>query len=362
MMTLIRRPLVVLLLLITFSGLVIPGGLAVNVLSGADGMNPRDYLSISDQYYLVMQPDCTLFLYNRTGQPLRRTNKFDLTAIDDCRLFMQPDGNLVIYNYTQPGSDIRSAVWAQGFVNVFQGNHSFLLLGDQGTLAFYTNDGSLFDQPYTSLTTTEIPVNASGVYPSFFRNSSQFNPWTPSSSLQDYPYMPAGYFLTMGNRLLSSNWRFELALGSDCNLQSREISYLDGSKGPVLWESRTPRTEPQQCQLMLHQDGLLLIRDMNTNKVYWTSTKAGVEKNSSFTSWVLKVNPDNGNLSVSDITNSSTVLWTNTAEHVSSAMAPNPVTHAKITSRSIAWIVVGVISGASVLAMAVYFYSRNSKH
>lgn len=45
----------------------IPGGLTVNVLVSKDAkfiVNSNEYLSVSDQYYLMMQPDCNLVFNN----------------------------------------------------------------------------------------------------------------------------------------------------------------------------------------------------------------------------------------------------------------------------------------------------------
>jgi len=324
--------------------------LAVNVLvSNPYSLGTGQYLSVSDQYYLVMQPDCKLVLYNQSGQPIRSTNATRPTSPPPyCSLSLEADGNLVIYarEWTSVNGDsllLRIvSIWDQGFVSSNEGNHSFLLLGSDGSLDFYDNSGKRRDS--TSGLRAEY-INTTSIQPAYFLQSTA---WRPTVSLEDFPHMPAEYFLAEGKRLLTENSRFEFVLGSDCNLQSREIQL-----GSVVWESGTSSLNwNHECQLILQQDGLLVLRDWNASKVYWSS---GLQDRNGSVSWILKVDPENGSLSVRDITNSSKILWT--------TVQPEPEPKPK-PKRPILGIVLGVVGGLCVLALAtfgLYAYARKSK-
>jgi len=91
-------------------------------------------------------------------------------------------------------------------------------------------------------------------------------------------------------------------------------------------------------------------------QVYWNSTKFG----DSNVRWILKLDPDDGTLSVSDITNTSNVLWTN----IDVTLPLDSAVPSSQSSQPIVWILVGVLGGEFVLAMAalgLYFYARRSK-
>ena len=86
------------------------------------------------------------------------------------------------------------------------------------------------------------------------------------------------------------------------------------------------------------------------------------------------LDPDNGNLSVSDIQNSKNLRGTNAAPALSpspQASPPSPEVSRTLTSSSkfkgsVVWpVVVGVIVGVftvAAVALAVYLYARESKH
>ncbi|KAG0601982.1 hypothetical protein M758_11G152600 [Ceratodon purpureus] len=379
-MTLIARwSALVLLLLIATSWQIIPGRLAVNVLVGTKPyfvLDPKEYLSVSGKYYFVMQPDCRLVLYNSSsGQPLLATG-FDpklyagyRVGIQNCSLVMQSDGNLVMYNITRAQYDwanttwvnevwAKSAwmfsVWSQGFFNVFN-SHSFLLLDGDGRLEYYFANGTRF----SGFSFESVAVIASSMlnYSSFNPNSNGYKAWQPDKSLDEFPYMPAGYFLSAGKRLVTTNSAYMLDLNAtDCNLR-----LLNGTR--ILWQSNTlTSSKNRACLLELQQNGFLQIRDQNSSAVYWNSTKAG----NIIVSWILKVDPDNGSLSVSDITNSSKILWTVNPDPAPSAPANAQALAAPTKSdRPILWIVVGVLGGAIFLvamaALGLYFYARESR-
>ena len=369
----IHNCLAIVLVLGIITSSQVSGALAANVLVSMDGysvLNSYEYLSILDKYYLVMQPDCDLILYNQSGLPLKHTDSSRESADGslfnlNCSLWMQSDGNCVIYNLTTADwlnhslNGNPSIPWAESGYSDPQWNASFLLLGGDGSLDFYTPNATLRQNRLTNLTVVDVNASSPVNYPKFDPNNSTYSAWEPGVSLDEYPYMPAEYFLSAGKRLqtLSSpGFALELNAG-DCNLQSQQLLYAGGTQ--TLWNSSTTGSlQNHTCQLELLQNGTLQVRDLNSNELYWKSGTSG----DSTVSWILKLDPNNGTLSVSDITNSSNLLWTNAPNSLSPSPQPIP----KSTSdQSIVWIVVGVIVGAFVMAMAalgLYFYARDSKH
>ena len=365
-----RRVLLLLLSLIAIAGL--PGGLAVNVLVGTQPsffLSSSQYLSVSNKYYLVMQPDCDLVLYNQSGQAVLHTDSPRYSTAENpfnCSLWMQSDGNLVVYNFNSTTwGNLKEvyAVWAQNFIPGYtpgpDGNRSFLLLGGDGSLKFYTTNSTL---RANSSTLNSVNISAAGVltYPEFDPRNITYTAWVPDASLTDFPYMPAGYYLSAGQKLQTlSSPGFTLELNaSDCNLQSQQLLYAGGAT--VLWQSGAMASVKNSlCQLELLQNGTLQVRDLNSRQVYWHSNTSG----DSTVNWILKLDPDNGTLSVSDITNSSNLLWTNAP---SFPLSPSPSsTPPGNSTKRYTEIVVGVIVGAFALAMAalgLYFYARESKH
>ncbi|KAG0624128.1 hypothetical protein M758_3G226100 [Ceratodon purpureus] len=346
----------------------VSGALAANILVGMDiysVLNSYEYLSVLDNYYLVMQPDCDLILYNQSGLPLKHTDSSRALADGslvnlNCSLWMQSDGNCVIYNLTSAGwinatSNAQLYIpWAESGLHNPQWNASFLLLGGDGSLDFYTPNATRRQEKYTNLTVVDVNEGSPVMYPKFdLRGNSTYKAWVPGVSLDEYPYMPAGYFLSPGKKLRTlSSPGFSLELNaSNCSLQSQQFLYEGGTLS--LWNSNTTASlQNRPCQLELLQNGTLQVRDLNSNETYWRSGTSG----DNTVSWILKLDPDDGTLSVSDITNSSNLLWTNAGN------SQSPQSNPKSTSdRSIVWIVVGVIVGAFLLAMAalgLYFCAR----
>lgn len=72
-----------------------------------------------------------------------------------------------------------------------------------------------------------------------------------------------------------------------------------------MWESRTSTTNSSKmrdCEMALHQDGRLVIRSSVLGVVYWNvSTVPGGD----VVSWVLRLNLDDGSLTVTDIEDSA---------------------------------------------------------
>ncbi|KAG0606088.1 hypothetical protein M758_9G112800 [Ceratodon purpureus] len=291
----------------------VSGALAANILVGMDQysvLNSYEYLSVLDNYYLVMQPDCDLILYNQSGLPLKHTGSTRAPADGslvnlNCSLWMQSDGNCVIYNLT-------SADWIN---KTLYGQPSI----PWAHLDFYTPNATRRQNINTNLRVVDVNEGSPVKYPKFDPGNSAYAAWVPGVSLDEYPYMPAGYFLSAGKRLRTlSSPGFSLELNTrNYSLQSQRFLYGGGTLS--LWNSSTTASlQNQPCQLELLQNGILQVRYLNSNELHWKSGTSG----------------DN----------------------------TSPQSSPKSTSdRSIVWIVVGVIVGAFVLAMAalgLYFCAQ----
>lgn len=356
-----------------------PGGMALNVLVGSDLMEPvkaTQYLNVSTGFYLVMQPDCNLVLYNGSQPAMSTNTSCEPGAMAaNTTLTMDTDGYLGINELViGPGSSVSpfttpvwSYYWAAGSPRPL---YPYMILRDNGSCDFYDFSGNELLSDYPLLTPyTPLGLSAPSPAPAS-SNASRgisvipniaypFPPelvWKPKVSLDGFPYMPAEYFLSQGSKLQTVDVRFVLTLGSDCNLQSKEI--LTNGSDKVVWESGTNSSEVRNCQLMLQQDGRLQILNNVSGAVYWNSTLTG----NASVSWMLRLGLDNGGLRISDIEDPGTVLWSNfdlnQAKSISQASSKS--------NRTTPLILVGVIGGASVLAMAglafLYYYARASKH
>ena len=373
-------PSLQLVLLLTILGTVswAPGSMSLNVLVGSDVMNPvdaRQYLNVSTGFYLVMQPDCNLILYNGS-QPVMSSNTSCQpgTIQANTTLTMDSAGYLSINELVLgPGSNVSpftAPIWSYySATGTPQPLYPYMILRNNGSCDFYDFSGNQLLGDYPLLT----PYSPLGLAPSPAPASSNssagstvipnvaypFPPelvWKPQTSLDGFPYMPAEYFLSQGSKLQTVDQRFVLTLGSDCNLQSKQI--LTNGSDRVVWESRTNSSETRNCQLMLHQDGRLLIRNNDSGAIYWNSTTSGNVS----VSWILTLDIENGGLIVSDIEDSDTVLWSNLDFNQA-----KPASQAGSKwNRTTTWIIVVVIGGASVLATAglalLYYYARASKH
>lgn len=347
------------------------GSMAVNVLVGSDLMQPvmaTQYLNVST-FYLVMQPDCNFILYN-LSQPVFSTNTSCTpgSQLGQCTLTMDSDGYVNINevggpnaNFSTTTTSVWSYYWAAGTPRPL---YPYMILRGNGSCDFYDFNGNLLLSDYPLLTpyfnlslaapnAGTVPADVGYPFPSELA-------WKPNISLDGFPYMPAEYFLAQGSKLQTVDQGFVLELGRDCNLQSKVIS-TNGSER-ILWESGTKSSEIRDCQLMLQQDGRLEIRSNVSGVVYWNSSVTGNVS----VSWVLRLDSQNGGFSISDIEDSSTVLWRNLDP--SQAKPPGQASRraSNKSNRTTTWIVVGVIGGASVLAIAglasLYYYARASKH
>lgn len=205
------------------------------------------YLNVSTGFYLVLQPDCNLILYNRS-QPLLSTNfscepgtvpaNTTLALIDslgyEFDLSLTQKGSVSTnYTYYNPA-------WTYIWGNVMSSAPSYpytVILRGNGSCEFYDinsnqlhgkdDRGKPFLKPYSGLP-AGLTSNASTL-PNLAYPFPPELAWKPPTSLDGFPYLPAEYFLSQGFKLQTLDLRLVLKLGSDCTLQSRDTSKI-GSK------------------------------------------------------------------------------------------------------------------------------------
>jgi hypothetical protein len=107
------------------------------------------------QYYLLLQQDASLILYQRTAQgnkPLWNSGTQGKGGIN-CQLKMQADGNLVLYN------EQNQAIWSSNTYNPSANAGSNLVIQDDGNLVIYKNNqtGNSGDITWTSNTQQATP-------------------------------------------------------------------------------------------------------------------------------------------------------------------------------------------------------------
>ncbi|CAK9220490.1 unnamed protein product [Sphagnum troendelagicum] len=301
-------------LLLFVISLAFKGGIALNILTAGNALfgNQTQYLSNSG-YYLVMQPDCNLVMYQGSSLATSRQVWQTRTAGrgSECWLIMQTDGNLVLYNAT-------SAQWA---------SNSFMLgIPDPGFFVMLQSNGEIdvynFQNDNPKLHTTAVPLTALG--PSSTGGPPSFNislATIPTPSFYG-PYMAIGYSLPKMSSL--QNGPFILTLGTNCTLQSKIALY-----NTVLWETPSnPSGLEQQCELTLQQDGNLQIQTNDTNEILWTTNTTG----NSSVNWVLYIDSITGDLSIGDIMQPTDILWKNTLRSnppigSNNTIVPYPNTH-----------------------------------
>ncbi|KAH8966224.1 hypothetical protein BDL97_03G013500 [Sphagnum fallax] len=280
-------------LLLFVVALAFKGGIALNILTAGNYLfgNQTQYLSNSG-YYLVMQPDCNLVMYQ--GSSLATSHQVWQTSTagrgSHCWLIMQTDGNLILSNAT-------SAQWSS--------NSSMFGAPDPGFFVMLQSNGEIdvynFQNDNPKLYTTVVSANAidstsTGPPPSFNISLATI----PTLSFYG-PYMAIGYYLPKMSSL--QNGPFILTLGTNCTLQSKIAL-----NNTVLWETPSNASGlEQQCKLTLQQDGNLQIQTSDTNEILWTTSTTG----DSSVSWVLYIDSITGDLSIGDIMQPTDILWKN---------------------------------------------------
>ncbi|KAH8966150.1 hypothetical protein BDL97_03G009100 [Sphagnum fallax] len=287
-------------LLLFVIALAFKGGIALNILTTGNYLfgNETQYLSNSG-YYLVMQPDCNLVMYQ--GSSLATSHQVwwqtgTAGRGSDCWLIMQTDGNLVLYNAT-------STQWASNSSMLGIPDPSFfVMLQSNGEIDVYNFQNDNPKLYMTVVSANTIDSTSTGPPPLFNISLATI----PTLSFNG-PYMAIGYYLPKMSSL--QNGPFILTLGTNCTLQSKIAL-----NNTVLWETPSNASGlEQQCELTLQQDGNLQIQTSDTNEILWTTNTTGDPA----VNWVLYIDSVTGDLSIGDVLQPTDILWKNT-------FRPNP--------------------------------------
>ncbi|CAK9215735.1 unnamed protein product, partial [Sphagnum troendelagicum] len=303
---------------------MLKGGSAMNILTAGNALSQSQYLNNAN-YYLVLQNDCNLVLYNsstfRNSQSIWSTNS-SKQGNNFCTFQVDTGGFLSVYNastssglsqcYNQT-ADPTCVPWtgqayATGSVDPF-----FVMLRGDGTLDVYDFQNDL-PKVVLSIYTNGSANNGSGLYkdvatPGQIWSSPPNSSPTPPSSLSVYgpywdfvtrghpfnvSYMPRGYYLSEGS--LSSGDYF-LTMEDNCTLQ---IIATDGS---IIWQFTAPGNS--HCLLTLQQNGTLQLQTNDTHEfvsnVHSASGDVDVD-------WILYLD-QTGVLHVQELLNVANELW-----------------------------------------------------
>jgi hypothetical protein len=357
-----------LVLVITIS--MLKGGSAQNILMAGNALSQTQYINNAN-YYLLLQNDCNLVLYNVstfTGSESIWSTNTSNQGNNFCTFQVDTGGFLSIYNastssdlshcYNQ--TNISTCVpWSGQPYATGSGDPFFVMLTGDGTLDVYDFSNDL-PKVVFSIYTNGSANNGTGLYGNDVAipgqgqivSSPPNNSANPPSSLSVYgpywdfvtrghtfnvSYMPRGYYLSEGS--LSSGDYF-LTMEDNCTLQ------IIATNGSIIWQFPTPGNS--HCVLTLQQNGILQLQTNDTHEfvsdVHSASGDFDVD-------WILYLD-QTGVLHVRELLNASNELW-NTV----------PVKNSK-KNRSLIGILVGVIGGAlSIVIISVIwlYYAHTSK-
>ncbi len=344
----------------------------MNILTAGNALSQSQYLNNAN-YYLVLQNDCNLVLYNSStfmsSQSIWSTNS-STQGNNFCTFQVDTGGFLSIYNAsTSSGlskcynktTDPTCMPWAgQSYATGF-GDSFFVMLTENGTLEVYDFENGSPNMVF-SIYTNGSANNGSGLYDNDVATpgqnwssppSNNSSP-TPPSSLSLYgpywdfvtrghpfnvSYMPRGYYLSEGF-LSGHNYDYYLTMEDNCTLQ------IKATNGAIIWQFHTPGNS--DCVLTLQQNGTLQLQTNDTHKfvsdVYSASGDVDVD-------WILFLDPY-GVLHVQDV-NSSNHLWKSTGLVMNSR-----------NNRSLIGILVGVLGGVLlivIISVIWLYYAHPSK-
>lgn len=249
-----------LLLLLLGTAALLPCVATLDILQAGSDILANQYLQ-SGNFYLVMQLDCNLVIYQGVeccSNPTWSTGTWNLGAAGDgCVASMQQDRNFVVYGFV---NNVKTALWdthtdlnnATGAYYVILGNDGSLKVMEIGSPdVIWTNVVETGGAPVPSPpVSTGAPAPSAALAPAS-QSASNVTFLTPESKVV------AGSFL--------ANEDVRLTLELDCNLQSRNV--LGGS---VVWETGS-HTSQGGCELVLQKDSALLIRIQSSGAVIWKS-------------------------------------------------------------------------------------------
>jgi len=344
---------------------MLKGGSTINILTAGNALSQNQYLNNSN-YYLLLQNDCNLVLYNSStfmnSQAMWSTNS-SMQGNYFCTFQVNTSGILSIYNastssglskcYVEQTCDL----WDGETYGTGSGASFFIWLTSNGTLEVYDfQNGD--PNPVFSILANGSANNFSGSYQNDVVTPDQI--WssppsnnsspTPPSSLsvygpywdsmtKGYPfnvsYMPRGYYLSEGSL---SNGPYYLTMEDNCTLKiispnsSRDLS--------------TPGNS--HCVLTLQQNGTLQLQTNDTHEfvsnVYSASGDVDVD-------WILYLD-QTGVLRVRELLHPANELWNTGAVKNSQ------------NNGSLIGILVGVLGGVLlivIISVIWLYYAHPSK-
>jgi hypothetical protein len=349
-------------LVITIS--MLKGGSAMNILMAGNALSQSQYLNNAN-YYLLLQNDCNLVLYNGStfNQSIWSTNSSN-QGNNSCTLQVDTGGFLSIYN-ASTSHDLSGCYhqvnnsscmpWSGQPYATGSGHPFFVMLTGDGTLDVYDFQNDLPNVVFSiytngSANNYSAPLYGNDVTPGQILSSPPNSSATPPSSLSVYgpywdfvtngrpfnvSYMPGGYYLSGG--LLSSGDYF-LTMEDNCTLQ------IIATNGSIIWQFPTPGNS--HCVLTLQQNGTLQLQTNDTHEfvsdVHSASGDVDVD-------WILYLD-QTGVLHVRELLNPTNELW-NTV----------PVKNSK---KKLIGILVGVIGGVLlivIISVIWLYYAHASK-
>jgi hypothetical protein len=354
-----------LVLVITIS--MLKGGSAINILTAGNALSQSQYLNNAN-YYLVLQNDCNMVLYNsstfRNNQSIWSTNSSS-QGNNSCTLQVDTGGFLSIYNastssgLSQCYNQVNNSTcvpWSGQPYATGSGDPFFVMLTLDGTLKVYDFQSG-FPKEVFSIYTNGSANNGSALSGSAVTPGQILSPAnssaTPPSSLSVYgpywnfvtrghpfnvPYMPRGYYLSDGS--LSSG-DFSLTMEGNCTLQ------IIAKNGSIKTPFPTPGSS--HCVLTLQQNGTLQLQTNDTHEFVSDVQSAAGDVD---VDWILYLDPT-GLLHVRELLNPTNELWNSTG----------PVKNSK-NDRSLIGILVGVIGGVLlivIISVIWLYYAHRSK-
>jgi hypothetical protein len=355
-----------LVLVITIS--MLKGASTMNILMAGNALSQNQYLNNAN-YYLLLQNDCNLVLYNSStfmnNQSIWSTDSSN-QGNNSCTLQVDTGGFLSIYNastssdlsrcYNQT-SILTCVPWSGQPYATGSGHPFFIMLTGNGTLEVYdfqNDDPEVVFWIYTNgnasngvvpypndvtpgqISSSPPPNNSSATPPSSLSVYGPYWDFVTRGHPFNVPYMPRGYYLSEGLNL--TNTPYYLTMEDNCTLQIN-------TNGSIIWQFSAPGNS--HCVLTLQQNGTLQLQTNDTHEfvsdVQSASGDVGVD-------WILYLD-QTGFLHVRELLNATNELWT------------IPVKNSK-NDRSLIGILVGVIGGVLlivIISVIWLYYAHTSK-
>jgi hypothetical protein len=342
---------------------MLKGGSAMHILTAGNALSQNQYLNNAN-YYLLLQNDCNLVLYNSStfmnNQSIWSTSS-SMQGNNFCTFQVNTTGILSIYN-TSTSSGLSQCyniivnscdLWdAQGQTG--SGSSFFIMLTSDGSLDVYEfqNDSSLVlslpaNGPYPNNEVTPGQIGSSppsnNSSPTALSSLSVYGPYWDSMT-QEHPfnvsYMPSGYYLPEGSL---SNGPYSLTMEDNCTLKI------------ISPNTSTDLSTPgnSHCVLTLQQNGTLQLQTNDTHEFVSDVNPASRDVDGDV-DWILYLD-QTGFLHVRELGNATNELWNNTGAGAVKNSNNN---------RSLIGILVGVIGGVLlivIISVIWLYYAHASK-